>query len=109
MISISPAGIQQWRRVGKGEGSLQATERQQQVPQAAVGVAQCHGSPVLALGLYLQLDTPLRFSLACGHLRLKCESSDRFPSSLQRLIKGSKVTSHRKNFSTSLIFVKATF
>lgn len=109
VISISPAGIHQWRRVGKGEGSLQATEYQQHVPQAAVGTAQWHGSPLLAVSRYLQLDMPLRFSLACGRLRLKCESSDRFPSFLQRLIKSSKVTSHRKNFSTSLIFVKATF
>lgn len=109
VISIPPAGIQQRRGVGKGEGSLQATEYQQCVPQAAVGTGLQHGSPFLAVGRYLQLDTPLCFSLSLGRLWLECESSDRFLSFLQRLIKGSKVTSHRKNFSTSLIFVKATF
>lgn len=108
-ISVPPTGIQQRRGVGKGEGSLQATEHQQQVPQAAVGTARWHGLLFLAVGRYLQLDTPLRFSLALGRLCLECESSDRFPSFLQRLIKSSKVTSHRKNFSTSLIFAKATF
>lgn len=33
-ISVSPAGVQQWRGVGKGKGGLQAPE--QDVPQAAV-------------------------------------------------------------------------
>lgn len=107
MISIPPAGIQQRRGVGKGEGSLQATEHQQRVPQAAVGTGLRHGLPFLAVGRYLQLDTPPCFSLSLVRLCLECESSDRFPSFLQRLIKGSKVTSHRKKLLHILDFCQS--
>lgn len=48
-IAIPPAGIQQRRGVGKGEGSLQATEYQQCVLQAAVGTGLRHGSPLVGI------------------------------------------------------------
>lgn len=96
VVSIAPAGAQQWRGVGKGKGSLQAAEQQE---QGAAGNALGNGSPFHG------------GSASAPHLPscVECESSDRIPSSLQRLIKGSNMTSHRKTFSTSLIFGKATF
>lgn len=93
VVSIAPAGTQQRRGVGKGEGSLQAAEQQEQ------GAAGNDGSP-----FHGGSASAPRLSLF-----VECESSDRIPSSLQRLIKGSNMTSHRKTFSTSLIFGKATF
>lgn len=95
-VSIPPAGTQQRRGVGKSEGSLQAAEQQE---QGAAGNALGNGSP-----LHGGSASAPRLPLC-----LECESSDRIPSSLQRLIKGSNMTSHRKTFSTSLTFGKATF
>lgn len=96
VVSIPPAGTQQRRGVGKGEGSLQAAKQQE---QGAAGNALGNGSPLHG-GSVSALHLP-----SC----LECESSDRIPSSLQGLINGSNMTSHRKTFSTSLIFGKATF
>ena len=108
-ISVPPAGIQQRRGVGKGEGSLQAAEHQQREARAAVWTGLRHGSPFLGLVGVCSLICCSASHRSPGRLCLECEASGRFSSVLQRLIKGSKVTSDRKNFSTSLIFVKATF
>lgn len=78
-ISIPPAGIQQRRGVGKGEGSPQAAESQQHAAQAAVGIVLQHDSVVPAL-LSICDSMPLCASpLPLGRLCLERESSDRFP------------------------------
>lgn len=59
-VSIPPAGTQQRRGVGKGEGSLQAAEQQE---QGAAGNALGNGSPLHGGGQRLLLACPCAWSV----------------------------------------------